>query len=72
MSQTDLEDERIANMFEAWVSGVEPQINDSDAGQARRAWAMWTYMTGNCPPPEFNIECSSGFGNWIAQFGGLQ
>lgn len=72
MSQIQLENERIANMFEAWVLEIEPQINSTDPDEARRAWAMWTFMTGDCPPADINVPCSSmGFIDWIKQFGGL-
>lgn len=47
---SDLENERIANMFEAWVTGYAPAINSSDSREQRAAWALWTFMTGNQPP----------------------
>lgn len=71
MTQTDLENERIANMFEAWISDIQPDINSTDERQLKRAWAMRTFMTGECPPEGLNIPCSNmGFGDWIRQFGG--
>lgn len=71
LTQTELENERIANMFEAWISNIQPDITSTDERQSKRAWAMRTFMTGECPPEGLNIPCSNmGFGDWIRQFGG--
>jgi len=54
-STTDKEQERIANMFEAWVKGYTPDLvydPNSPAGQRlhRAYWALWSFMTATPPP----------------------
>jgi hypothetical protein len=50
LTGSELENERIANMFEAWSTGYIPEINSSDERQQRAAWALWTFMTGTPAP----------------------
>jgi hypothetical protein len=70
------ENERIANMFEAYITGYQPDINNSDSRERRAGWAMWTFMSGICPPPDVNIDqsgqespCGQGIMSWIQDYG---
>lgn len=69
---SELENERIANMFEAFVTGYQPEINAGDSRQQRAAWALWTFMTGAEPPNDVWIDgqqntrpIGSGMLRWI-------
>jgi hypothetical protein len=52
MSTTELENERVANMFQALVYQYRPLLDDSTSEKRRAAWLMWIFMTGECPPPD--------------------
>jgi len=76
-NRTILENERIANLFEAWVNGRTPELNDSKSREQRAAWAMWSFMTGECPPDDVKIDknakeqpCGKGLINWLLEYGG--
>lgn len=82
---SELENERIANMFERWINGSRSDLNldSEDDREKRAAWAMWSFMTGECPPEDFKIRlgegidvvqppCGEGTGflYWLRQYGG--
>jgi hypothetical protein len=73
----DLENERLANMFQAWVYDYIPLLNDENPTTRRGAWAMYTFMTGQVPPTDVNIDLTgntspigNGFMYWISNEGG--
>jgi hypothetical protein len=75
-SEVDIEHERIANMFEAFVTGYQPAINSANATERRAAWAMWTFMTGIEPPSDVCIDLTqtvrpvgSGLMHWVQLYG---
>lgn|GEM_PF-1707287 len=59
-SANEIEQERLANMFEAFVTGYDPAINSDDTEERRAAWALYTFMTGECPPTDVNIDIRPG------------
>lgn len=77
LPRNELEHERIANMFEALITGYDPDTGATDSRQLRAAWAMQTFMTANVPPSGVCIDsqqCSSivgtGILNWVKFYGG--
>lgn len=80
-TSSELENERVANMFERWINGSRSDLNldSGDDREKRAAWAMWSFMTGECPPKDFKINllgdqppCGEGTGflYWLRQYGG--
>jgi hypothetical protein len=57
-STVDIEQERLANMFEAFITGYQPNIAYDPLApnqrERRAAWALWTFMTGTPPPYDSN------------------
>jgi hypothetical protein len=79
IERNELEHERIANMFEAWVYNRLPDVGaESGSRRQRAAYAMWIFMFGECLPENVNIDlrsqpvrpCGTGFLEWIRQYGG--
>ena len=73
--RNELEHERVANMFEAFVMDYRPETKSIDERESRAAWAMWTFMSGQCPPEEVHIDltgqehpCGHGFAYWLQEY----
>lgn len=79
ITRFELENERLANLFQAYVYKYQPLLDPSaEPKQRRAAWAMYTFMTGECPPDDVNIDltgqvrpCGQGMLHWVEQLGSL-
>ncbi len=83
LTADELENERIANLFQAFILGYQPDIDGNQPAentlpekQRRAAWAMQSFMTGTCPPSDVHIDlteqttpCGQGLIFWIIQLG---
>jgi hypothetical protein len=69
-SIVDIEQERLANMFEAFITGYQPNTaydpSATDEQRERRAaWALWTFMSGTPPPYDPNAPDDPERTVWI-------